>query len=186
MSTLPADWVIQVLENAAIQPSHKARAVMNAWHASTPLPPMTNNPIGMPTGSSGAPSYLGTKYAIFPSIGAFYAAFSGLCLRSAGNRVVLAITDPVDYGDAWRAISALGWPGSDTETDYPAAVLDLTAQSYRDSVGASGPDARKTSGMVAAVLPSVPTGPERSASVHNAMWRINSAIKVANNLRRKG
>lgn len=148
MPSWPSVWRVRALESAGIPANKDTLAIIKAWHDSTPLPVLTNNPIGMPAGSSGAPKYLHTKYAIFPSMSYFYAAFATFIASSDGRAVAQAMTSKQAYSATWRKISDLHWPGSITETDYPAALLDLTTASYRDSVKASDPSERKTSGQV--------------------------------------
>lgn len=148
MYELPGNWPTVALESAGIEPTARAMTILRAWRNSTPLPDMANNPTGMPWASSRATTYLGTDYAIFPDMAAFYAAFSAFLKSTRGSGVssALGITD--SYPAAWRAISALGWPAGKTETDYPSRLLDLTSQKYRDSVGATVPVRRKTSGII--------------------------------------
>jgi hypothetical protein len=148
MSSWPPIWRTRTLESADIPVTPNTLRVILAWHKSTPLPPLSNNPLGMPAGSSGAPSYLGTAYAIFPSMGMFYTAFTTWSKSYAGKQLVQAITTEAPFAATWRVVSGLGWPGSSTETDYPSALLDLTEQSYRNSVKATPLADRKTSGQV--------------------------------------
>ena len=96
----------------------------------------------------GAPKYLNTAYAIFPSMEAFYAAFRALISSGAGVKIMQAMTSQNPYPASWRAISSLSWPGAKTETDYPAEILDLSGTAYRKSVKATPKENRKTSGTV--------------------------------------
>lgn len=169
MASWPSDWITRSLAAAKIEPSGQAVSVLRAWKNSTPLPPLSNNPLGFPAGTRGAPSYLGTRYAIFPSMAAFYAAFAALATSPPGRAVAAALAPDGTYPQAWRAISALAWPGKDTETDWPAFVLDLAAESYRASVAAVAPAARKTSGIVGAEVPG-------AASVLDLLRTLNSTV----------
>lgn len=169
MTSWPEHWIGATLDAAGIQVTTDTIGVMRAWQQSTPLPPMTNNPIGMPSGTVGAPKYLNTAYAIFPSMEAFYAAFKVFSKSHAGVHVVQAITSKTPYPQSWRSIASLGWPGGKTETDYPATVLDMTSQSFRDKVQATNPKARKTSGLVGG-------DPEVKAAVLSGMAAVHQAV----------
>lgn len=174
MSSWPSDWITRSLAAAKIEPTGQAVSIMRAWKNSTPLPPLSNNPLGFPSGYSGAPAYLNTQYAIFPSMAAFYAAFARLATSAPGQAVAAALAAEGGYPAAWRAISALAWPASGTETDWPSAVLDLTTADYRQSVGATAPAARKTSGTV---------GPlnEEATSALDLMRQLHSTVANASN-----
>lgn len=172
MASWPSDWIARTLDAAHIEPSGQAVAVLRAWKNSTPLPPLSNNPLGFPAGTKGAPSYLGTPYAIFPSMGAFYAAFAALATSPPGRQVAASLAPDGTYAAAWRAISELPWPARATETDWPAAVLDLTAATYQASVSAVAPAARKTSGTVGAEVPG-------AASVLDLMRQLRSTVANA-------
>ena len=172
MPPLPQLWKSLALEAAGIQVTQAALTVMGAWSTSTPVPTYVNNPIGMPQGSSGAPGLLNTGYAMFATPGDFYAAFAKFAASSHGKALVKALGDDNPYAAAWRVISALKWPGSRTETDYPAVLLDMTADSYRASVGASDASARKTSGVVGA------PAPNKSAVIENARQLANAGNAV--------
>ena len=178
MPSWPSDWITATHTAVSMEPSSESINIIRAWRRSTPLPPLSNNPLGMPAHSSGAPSYLGTKYAIFPSIGAFYDAIAAFAKTSPGKRLIGEITGSGGYPAAWRAISSLNWPGSLTETDYPAEVLDLCAESYRDSVAASVARNRKTSGMVGADPGTKATVIVQAASVHEALSRSRNAAEA--------
>lgn len=169
MASWPSDWITRALAAADVEPTGYAISVMRAWKNSTPLPPLSNNPLGFPAGTAGAPAYLTSQYAIFPSMDAFYRAFHALAASGPGREVTAALRSQDGYGAAWRAISALPWPARQTETDWPAAVLDLSAESYRVAVGATAPAARKTSGTVG-------TGSTDSASVLDLMRQLSSTV----------
>ena len=174
MNTWPYDWISKTLQAAGVPDTVEASRIMLAWRKSTPLPPLSNNPVGMPVNSSGAPSYMGTRYAIFPSMDAFYAAFGTFARSSAGQVLVRAMTSDPPYGRSWRAISSLSWPGSDTETDYPAILLDLTSAAYRRSVEAASADQRKTSGMVGIAHRGAASTVSQGAAVNTAVARIRA------------
>lgn len=179
MPSWPADWQHKTLDAMGAQVTGQALTAIRAWKNSTPLPPLSNNPLGMPAGSSGAPSYLGTGYAIFPSMSAFYSAVSAWARSQAGKTVAGALNDSGGYPAAWRAISSLKWPASATETDYPSALLDLTADSYRESVAATPSAARKTSGTVGGESTSRPSLAAQQAAISTAVSSAKTAMDAA-------
>lgn len=148
MSSWPSDWIAQTLDAMGVPVNRDTIRIMRAWKESTPLPPLTNNPLGMPRSMMGAQQYLSTAYAIFPSMGHFYTAVSAFAKSSAGAPVVSAMSRKTPNSYSWRAISGLQWPASMTETDYPAAILDLCSDSYKASVNATPAKTRKTSGTI--------------------------------------
>lgn len=186
MPTLPNTWITQTLEHAGVPVTVETTAIMRAWYASTPLPPYANNPVGMPAGSMGSPMFLNTGYGMFPTMNAFYAAFKTFALTYSGSEVVREMTADNPYPGAWRAIHNLNWPGTLTETDYPAALLDLTSASYRESVGASDAAARKTSGIVGAPAPNKSSVIENARNLANAASAISSASALVRNLLQNG
>lgn len=172
MASWPSDWITRALAAAKIEPGGQAVSILRAWKNSTPLPPLSNNPLGFPAGAAGAPSYLGTPYAIFPSMAAFYAAFAALVGSPPGRHVAAALALDGTYAAAWRAISDLPWPARDTETDWPAGVLELTAASYQAHAATAAPAARKTSGIVGAEVPG-------AASALDLLRELNSTVANA-------
>jgi hypothetical protein len=91
-----------------------------------------------------------TIYANYPSITTFYAEFARFIKTPKGRELARVMTSDEGYGAIWHAINTLGWPASKTETDYPALVLDLATESYRESVNAKPTSERKTSGIITA------------------------------------
>lgn len=176
MQSWPNNWTDLALATAGIPVTDNTKAVMRAWQASTPLPPLSNNPIGMPKGTSGAPSYLNTAYAIFPSMEAFYAAFRGLISSHVGAQLVLAITGKTPFPSTWRSIQSLGFPGMKTETDYPSALLDLASQSFRNKVQATPRAQRKTSGVIG-------DNSADKAAVLAGMAAVNEAVQQSMSIR---
>jgi hypothetical protein len=146
----PANWITAALESAGIDATPATMVTMRAWHKSTPVSSYSNNPIGMPAGTVGARPYVGTKYAAFVSMSQFYTAFASFMESYQGQQVKAAMLRTIPYGAVWRLVSQLGWPGSDTETDYPSRLLDLTDSAYRHSVQAAVAATRKTSGVISA------------------------------------
>lgn len=185
MPSWPNTWANQALTQAGVPITIGSHNVMLAWKRSTPLQPYTNNPIGMPAGSSGAPMLLRTGYALFPSMAAFYAAFASFMTSYQGKRLGLDMIDGEPYPASWRDISNLGWPGSKTETDYPSALLDLTTEAYRASVGAVPKADRKTSGQVQPRTEAASTVLANARSVASAVRAITDATTRNTYLLRK-
>lgn len=121
---------------------------LQAWNKSTPLDPYTNNPLGMPYAPGQTPQLLNSGYALFPATTAFRTRFVSFLHSAPGADLRHALLTGEDLGPLWRAIHALGWPANNTETDYPAALLDLMTAPVREKLQSTDPDARKTSGTV--------------------------------------
>lgn len=145
----PDGWIPALLDEAGIPYSDALRSVFLAWQQSTPLDPWTNNPLGMPAVTGKTAELMTTGYALFPTMGDMRAAFSDVLSSHAGTALhqSLALQDKV--APVYRAIHALPWPASRTETDWPAKVLDLIAQPTRDRLASvSDASQRKTSGTL--------------------------------------
>lgn len=166
MPSWPPQWIRLTLEALGAEVSSASIAVMRAWSASTPIPPLTNNPIGMPASTTGAPRYLGTPYAIFPTMDAYYKAVSAFARTSSGRDIASALSQDLPAASVWRAVSILGWPGSASESDYPSGVLDISGEAYKASVLAKDVPDRKTSGMVGGSTPNRATVLDHARSVH--------------------
>lgn len=180
MASWPSTWMTSALEAAGVPVTPAALAVLKAWKDSTPIPPYSNNPVGMPYGSSGAIRYLSTGYGMFVTIGNFYSAFAAFMRTDAGKRIAADMAMEVPYAAAWRDISRLKWPGTDTETDYPSALLDLTSEAYQKSVHATPAADRKTSGQVIARGDASRTVLQQQRSVSEA---VNTITGVENQVR---
>lgn len=168
MAPWPSNWKTQALINAGIPVTPSALKVMTAWQQSTPLDPWTNNPIGIPSVIGKTASVPGTRYAMFKTINDFYTAFAVFAKTAHGRSVASEIMANKGYGPVWRAIAALGWPASATETDWPSRVLDLAGEAYAASVSAAPAAARKTAGK-----------PKAPATVHEAMRHQAESITKA-------
>jgi hypothetical protein len=175
MSVWPVNWQVRTLAAAGIADDEATFAILSTWQRSTPLPPYSNNPLGMPSGSSGAKSYLGTPYAIFSSFGMFTKAFAAFVATYQGGQLVQAMQSDNPYPAAWRIVHALGWPGTQTETDYPSALLDLTEFSYRQSVDATQAALRKTSGLVTSSMAGTTSVASSVATVNQATAATSAA-----------
>lgn len=129
-----SNWRETSLRHAEVEVTQFAKDVLAAWQRSTPTEPWTNNPLGIPAKGYGAPRALNTPYAAFPTIQAFRDAFRRAVHSHAGKPLLDALMSEGEHGKAWRTISALGWPASDTESEYPSGVLDLAEGKYTDSL----------------------------------------------------
>jgi hypothetical protein len=181
MTSWPKTWISRTLEAAGIPVGSETIAVMRAWKDSTPLPPYTNNPVGMPHHFARVPRYMNTDYGMYVSFGKFLDAVTAWSKTGPGRKVIHAITSDSPYAASWREIAALGWPGSATETEYPSRILDLTEQSYRDSVSATPRAERKTSGTVgehAASKSEVMAHARSLSSMYRTMQDSNSALNA--------
>jgi len=185
MPSWPTNWKNQTLASADIPVTPFTLAVMSSWMKSTPLDPWTNNPLGMPSQYGPGLKVHGTRYAAFPNATAFYAAFGRFAATVQGKALVHALTDDGNYAGVWRAVSALRWPGADTETDYPSALLDLTTETYRKSVGASQPSDRKTSGVIRAPAAVHEAMLGQARSLHHAASTFDDATKAVQYLLRR-
>ncbi|MGH9436812.1 MAG: hypothetical protein ACRD22_02715 [Terriglobia bacterium] len=150
MSELPGGWREATLRAAGITVTQFALDVLSAWRKSTPLPATACNPVGMPAKGNGAPPWLSTPYAVFPGMPAFRAAFARFLGTQQGREVRHALELSESYSNAWRAVHALPWPAVKTESEYPAALLDLVEAAYRDKVAGKDRAKRRTTGTVQA------------------------------------
>lgn len=174
MASWPSTWKTRVLTSLGVAVTQDALKVISAWQKSTPLDPWTNNPLGMPAKTGVVAPVPGTKYAMFRNIDDFYAAFAQFAKTPRGNAIKMAVNADRGYGATWRAISALDWPASATETDYPSAVLDLAGEAYAASVGARPADQRKSAGKPKAA-PAV-----QEAMLHQARSIVSAAHTFRN------
>lgn len=184
MNVWPIDWQQRTLAAAGIPDTPDTYMVLSAWQQSTPLPPLSNNPLGMPAGSSGAKPYLGTQYAIFPSFGLFTKAFAAFIETFQGSGLAQAMQSDSPYSSTWRIVHALKWPGTRTETDYPASLLDLTTLAYRQSVKATPGPMRKTSGLVTPKNANATSPMSSSDAVNKATQATVTARSVIGNIMR--
>jgi hypothetical protein len=149
VSNWPDGWRTAVLNDAGLPVSDFTLKTLQAWSDSTPILPYTNNPLGMPYVKGRTSQLMRTGYAMFPQMSDMRLAFTAFVNSPAGSDVHDALALGEKYSDAWRAIHALPWPASTTETDWPSAILDLTSESYREGAqSVSSPADRKTSGTI--------------------------------------
>lgn len=150
MAKWPDGWRESTLRQAGLTPSPFALKAMSAWRDSTPVTPQMNNPVGMPAKGWGAPAYLNTPYALFQSMPAFRAAFATFLSSNHGKGVFHALDMGESLAAVYREVHALQWPARHTETDWPAAILDLVVEKYRSKLATTAPADRKTTGLVQA------------------------------------
>lgn len=175
MPVWPSNWKAQALTAFSMPVTPEAIKVLSAWRQSTPLDPWTNNPLGIPASMAGMAKVPGTTYAMFPRISMFYAALRKFAATPHGRALVSELSSLDGYGPVWRAIAALDWPGSKTETDYPAKVLDLADESFRASVMTADPSQRKTSGVAKAPTAVHDAMREQARSIVQATRAFNNA-----------
>lgn len=187
MASYPSNWISMALGALQAPVTGDTIAVMRAWSKSTPLASSANNPLGMPAGSSGAPKFLNTGYAIFPSMSSFYVALHAFARTAKGMNLTNALSQDVSAPPVWRVVSGMDWPGSATEDDYPYAVLELTSAAYRESVGTSSATPRKTSGVVGARPETTTTILNQARSLHSTTQTIaDASARSMELLRRHG
>lgn len=176
-------WIDSVIACLGVDDTPLTRSIIRAWRESVPLPPEANNPLGMPASSPGASRWAKTAYAGFPHMGDFYAALTHLALSYGGSGIQRALTGDVRPGQAWHAIRNLAWPAIVTETDWPAAVLDITGDGFQEAYKTCEPEDRKTSGIVGGNRHSSPSA---SAVTASTMSGLQSAATVLSALRNRG
>lgn len=148
-SSWPDGWRTAVLSDAGLPVSDFTLKCLQAWSDSTPILPYTNNPLGMPFVKGKTSQLMRTGYAMFAVMGDMRQAFSAFIASPVGSDVHDALALGEKYSEVYRAVHALQWPANGTETDWPSAILDLTSESYRQSVeSVASPADRKTSGVL--------------------------------------
>lgn len=170
-------WQIALLRMIDVDATTPAVKLLTEWQRSTPVETWTNNPLGMPAVPGKYPPALPTKYAIFPDMGSFREEFAAFIKTRPGIGVHHALTLPDRPALLWRAVSSLRWPGSETETDYPAHILDMTTIGYRDHVNATIPADRKSAGHAS----SVPAIPDITSASRNVSARAAASLTGAAN-----
>lgn len=185
MPSWPNHWVTMALQAAGIESTSNTRAIMKAWQKSTPTLPQTYNPIGIPASFASLPRVPNTEYALMPSMTAFNKVFARFMASQPGKSLKVAMESDKPFPASWRIIDGLKWPASKTETDYPSALLDLTAASYQASVKATDPAKRKTSGTSKAPAALKNTILEHNRSVVAAVATMSDGKSAVQHLIRK-
>lgn len=146
MSTWPTSWREMALDRIGVEVTAHALNVLRDWHLSTPTEPWTNNPLGLPAMGNDVPQAMGTPYGAFPTHRSFREAL--VRVADAGGSMPLrhALHEDTSIARAWRTINSLNLPGNDTETDYPALLLDRADESYRSKAMTAIATDRKSMG----------------------------------------
>lgn len=148
-SSWPDGWRSAVLMDAGLPVTGFTLKALQAWADSTPILTYTNNPLGMPYVQGSTAQLMRTGYAMFPTMAMMRDRFTKFVSSHTGAALHDAFALGEKYSEVWRAVHALKWPANTTETDWPSAVLDLTSESYRESVqSVASPADRKTSGAI--------------------------------------
>jgi hypothetical protein len=174
----PEGWRETTLRASGVPVTQFALDVLSAWRQSTPVIPQTLNPVGMPWKGTTYPSWLGTPYALFPGVTAFSDEFRRFTRTPRGNRVLHALISADSLSETWRAIADLPWPAAATETEYPAVLLDMLEQSYRDSVAGRPKGRRRTTGIVQAPADVHTAMRHQSRLLHYAASNMSDASKA--------
>lgn len=179
-------WIESLLESSGIPITPWSIEVMDAWQASTPLEPWTNNPLGIPSDRTVYPAVSGTPYAMFPNMAAFNAVFDVQLNRADNVKLREALMRQDSYADAWRSIHALNWPGTKLEGEYPVEVLKLTSKSFIDSVTRGHGISDKTTGVVNSTGSVAQASNRVQDAARSRVSSILAATKALNNLMRRG
>lgn|SRR5487761_129025 len=171
-------WRERVLRAGGVPVTQYALDVLSAWRRSTPTEPWTNNPLGHPARGSGAPEALDTPYAMFPTINDFTAAMKRLLKSPAGKQLLHTLITSDSYATAWREIHALKWPANLTESDYPAVLLDMVEQTYRDKLSRTSKEKRKTAGTQQASPDVHMAVRQQGYALHDAMTSFGDGRKA--------
>lgn len=142
----PTSWREDLLRHVDVPVSRFALDVLSAWEKSTPTQPWTNNPLGLSAQHTGMPPALNTPYAVFPSHAHFREAFGRLVRQRPGSDVIEALLHEDNHAHAWRAISGLKLPANETETDYPAHLMDMIEAKYRSKLKPTAASKRRSIG----------------------------------------
>lgn len=173
-------WVSATLDDAGLPITDFTRRSIKAWQQSTPILPYTNNPLGLAYVKGVTGQLLRTGYAMYPTMAVFRASFAQLVNSPAWRQLHDALALGEKYSQVWRAVSALRLPASQTETDYPSAVLDLTSEAYRKSATKTAePSQRKTSGQYGTQTAFGSVAGAISRDSANAFTRLQQAAKAA-------
>ena len=165
MTDWPSTWRKSALAALEIEPSPFANKALALWQKSTPMEPWTRNPLGVPAIGGNRRIVPGTKYAIYGS----YSDFSHSLAMSLGGEGGMAVkaylSDGGNIPKLWRAIAALKWPASETESDYPSEIQHWMSEPVRYRAGTGDNRGKKSSGVPGSLSPS----DRQVIDAHNAM-----------------
>lgn len=178
MTNWPDGWREALLTEAGIPQTQFALDVLNYWAQATPVPPWTNNPLGMPSAGTNTPQAFRTGYAAFPTPGDFRKAFAVAAHAGSGKPLFTALAAQAKLSVAWKAIHALGWPANKTETDYPATILDAIGVSGTAGMKVSKASDRKTVGTSPVDSQTHAMIRRQNQAVHTAVSNISDTTKA--------
>lgn len=175
MSQWPTGWRQHTLRAAEIPVTQFALDILHYWEQSTPTDRYTNNPLGMPAHGYNVPRALNGLYAQFPTMTAFYKAFTKAAHAGTGKPLFSALATQDKHSHAWRTINGLNWPANSTETDYPAVILDHVRGAIPEHWNISEPADRKTVGVSKAATSQIRATAAQNMALHHAAHNIGSA-----------
>lgn len=142
-------WPQSALRAAGLEPTPFTVKVLQLWNKSTPTQPWTVNPIGIPAKGYTRRVVPQTSYALFNTYRDFSAAFAKALETPAGKTLRIHLESGESIAKLWRTIHEFGWPGADTESDYPALIHEWIGDQYRDMLNIPSAPVRKSSGATA-------------------------------------
>lgn len=141
-------WQNEVCRIAGIPCTQTAITALTKWQQSTPVDSWTNNPLGLPpTGNHKNVVHL-TNYCVFPTMDAFRQALKTFLATPRGRAIKEALINQDSYAPIWRAISSANLPAAKTESEYPAALLDMVEDTYLSARLAKTKGNHKSAGKV--------------------------------------
>lgn len=187
MNKWPQDWREQILVASDIPVTPFALEVLAAWRKSTPCEPWTNNPLGIPAQGFGMPRALDTPYAVFPLYSAFVKAITSHLSSNKGKGLASALISADSKPAAWREIHAQQWPANQTESDYPAVLMDEITSAYTDSVQRASDRKRTSAGTQLASPQAHEAVKQQGMALHHAATTFSDASRaIAHIMRRLG
>jgi hypothetical protein len=184
MSEWPTGWREHALRHAEVPITQFALDILHHWEQSTPTGRYSNNPLGMPKHGYSSAGTLDGRYAAFPTMGAFYAAFKVSVHAGEGKPLFTALAVNDRHASAWRAINGLGWPANTTETDYPAHVLDQVTGAMPKGASGKPASARKSVGKPASRTGGNSSAVRQAEVLHEASIHIGDATRAINHIAR--
>lgn len=178
MNAWPTGWREHTLRGAGIEINQFALDVLHLWEQATPTDRWTNNPLGMPSHGYSAPRAMNSPYAAFPTMTAFYKAFRVAAHAKEGKPLHVMLSTSDKHSEAWRVIHSLKWPANDTETDYPATLLDKLTADAVAKLKVSPKSQRKTVGVAPDVKSQHQQVHAQTTAVHHAVNHINDASRA--------
>ena len=172
MNVWPTAWRESTLTHLGAPVTQHALDVLRDWHLSTPTQPWTNNPLGLPATGNNVPEAMGTPFGAFPTHTEFRVALKRVADDSGHMPLLHALLEGTSIARAWRTINALNLPGVNTESDYPAVLLDRVDETYRRKLQTVPVSRRKSMG----------TGPGQVDMSHPVLQAASGIHHAANNI----